>query len=89
MTKADDKVDAAVTAARVKAGQVIDDVADLATRAAAKAGAQVHAAGEKVRDAGEKLGAASDTVKDASEKLVKNAGAKVKHAGERILKLAE
>ena len=28
MTKADDKVDAAAAAARVKTGQVIDDVAD-------------------------------------------------------------
>ncbi len=43
MTKADDKVDAAAAAARVKSGQVIDDVADLATRAAAKAGRHVHA----------------------------------------------
>ena len=55
MTKADDKVDAAAAAARVKAGQVIDDVADLATRAAAKAGQHVRAAGEKVKHAGERI----------------------------------
>jgi hypothetical protein len=55
MDKAKQKIDDAAIAAKKKAGEVINEVADLATRAAAKAEHAAHAAGTKVKDAGDKL----------------------------------
>jgi hypothetical protein len=55
MNKTKRKIDDAAIAAKRKAGEVINDVADLATRAADKAGQAAHTAGTKVKDAGEKL----------------------------------
>ena len=55
MTKADDKIDATAAAAKGRAGKVIDDVADLASRAASKAKHQARVAGEKVKHAGERI----------------------------------
>ncbi|MBI3504404.1 MAG: hypothetical protein HY059_06145 [Proteobacteria bacterium] len=55
MNKTQQKIDAATVAAKQKAADVIDDVADLASRAAVKAGHAAHAAGTKVKDTGEKI----------------------------------
>jgi hypothetical protein len=66
MKNANDKIDSAAKAVKLKAENVIDDIAEAAVHVAAKAGRHVHDAGVKVKDAGQK-------VKDAGEKLKKMA----------------
>lgn len=67
MTNADSKIDAAAVAAKAKASKVIDDVADLATRAAGKAGEKVQEAGEKVKEAGAKVSSAGERILKLAE----------------------
>jgi polyhydroxyalkanoate synthesis regulator phasin len=61
------KLDEMAKTAKSKIEKVIDDVVEVASLAADKAGRHVHDAGEKVKDAGEK-------VKDAGERMVKLVG---------------
>ena len=49
------KIDAVAKNAKTKMEEVIDDVVEVATLAAEKAGQHVHDAGAKMKDAGEKM----------------------------------
>jgi hypothetical protein len=60
MTKANDKINSAANAAKVKTERVIDDIAGAVAHVADKAGRHVHDAGVKVKDAGEKLAKLAD-----------------------------
>ncbi len=67
MTNANDKIDLATKAAKLKAEKVIDDIAEVVVLAAAKAGQHMHDAGARVRDAGEKVRNAGDKLMKATD----------------------
>ena len=74
MRKEDRLIAAAASAAKHKAGKIIDATAGVAAATATMAGVEVHKA--------------ADLAKDASAKLAAT-GEKVKASGDRLLKLAK